>query len=158
IAFNGTGIVAGSLDELGLDAPPILGNAGNATVSADFIKLAGRAARISSVAQGTGKAGSIVLASKGDLIIEDGANVLVSSDFSKGGDVQLVAKQRLTLMSGTVSAAGRKGGGNVTITQPVFVILDHSRVLASATAGAGGVISIDSDFLLQSDSLLDASS
>jgi len=59
----------------------------------------------------------------------------------------------------TAAVGGGLGdGGNVSI-DPEFVILDNSRVLASAVGGDGGNIRIVTDYFISSgDSVLDASS
>lgn len=59
----------------------------------------------------------------------------------------------------TSSVAGGTGnGGNITISNPTFTVLDGSQIIADAARGRSGNIQIETDFLLASpDSRVEAS-
>lgn len=80
---------------------------------------------------------------------------------SGGGNISLnIEQQFLSLQSAvTAKAQGIHDGGNISIQKPNITVLDQTEILASAYAGHGGNIMLQTDFLLTSPHyLMDASS
>lgn len=115
---------------------------------------------VSAAASGSGDAGRIELQA-GHALLLDHARVLTATDASAGGDVSLQAVALVRLEGSQVSTSvhgGDGGGGNISV-DPVNLLLLDSRLLANAWGGPGGNISLSADWLLlDSHSMLDASS
>jgi filamentous hemagglutinin family protein len=173
IAVLQGGIVSASSIPLG--AVRDSGSAGRVTLTASrSIEIAGhhaldpaqRSAVSSNVVEriagqsGTGgaRAGLVTLAAPSLRI--DGGQVLASAPDSDGGEISILARDRVHLVGGEISASvGGGTGGNIAI-DPTFVILeDGSRIVANAGAGTGGNIRISAQNLfLFPGSTIDASS
>jgi large exoprotein involved in heme utilization and adhesion len=109
-------------------------------------------------AEATGKAGAIALQAN-EVHLTNGA-ITTNAVTADGGNIDIVARDRLHLIHGEITATVNNGtGGNITI-DPTFVILDqNSKVIAQAGTGTGGNIRITADVLLVSlDSVISASS
>ncbi len=110
---------------------------------------------------GTGEAGEVLITTN-TLHVTDGGNITTSADHAGGGDIHLTVANQLYLRQGllTTSVAGGIGdGGNITIDNPQFVVINHGQIIAQADAGHGGNIRIIADqFLKTPDSLVSASS
>jgi large exoprotein involved in heme utilization and adhesion len=111
--------------------------------------------------EGRGLGGDIAITAHDSLKLLNGGAIVTETDFADGGSVSIRAKNLVYLKDSeiTTSVGARSGdGGNITI-DPVFVVLDNSRILANAVSGDGGNIRIVSQFFLASpDSLVQASS
>jgi hypothetical protein len=118
---------------------------------------------ISSEGLGEGTAGNVSLAVKGSLELREGSAVLARAA-TRGGEVNIRVGELLYLAHSTLSAAaegtGRgDDGGNVSVGQPRFLVLNDSRILARAVGGDGGDIQLAARSLVSdTDSRLDASS
>jgi large exoprotein involved in heme utilization and adhesion len=109
-------------------------------------------------AEATGKAGAISLRANEVHVL--GGAITTNATTADGGNIDIVARDRLHLVRGEITATVNDGtGGNITI-DPTFVILDqHSKVIAQAGTGTGGNIQITADVLLVSlESVISASS
>jgi large exoprotein involved in heme utilization and adhesion len=153
ISFTGefSGVYSGSSGD---------GTGGNITLRAREIRLAD-GARVSARSKGTGDAGSIEIAAGVSFISTD-SKVITASDNADGGNTTITAPYMVHLKNSeiTASVGGGAGtqGGNISI-DPVYVILDHSKIIANAYAGQGGNIRIVSNvFLADPYSVVDASS
>jgi large exoprotein involved in heme utilization and adhesion len=139
--------------EVSARSTPGLGDAGEIFASFAAEGLIGKPP-----AEATGKAGAISLqASEIHLL---GGAITTNAATADGGDIGIVARDRLHLIHGEITATVNDGtGGNITI-DPTFVILDqHSKVIAQAGTGTGGNIQITADVLLVSlESVISASS
>ncbi|MCX5737853.1 MAG: hypothetical protein NTZ61_05035, partial [Proteobacteria bacterium] len=105
-----------------------------------------------------GKAGVISLQANAVHLL--GGAITTNATTADGGDIEIVARDRLHLVHGEITATVNDGtGGNITI-DPTFVILDqNSKVIAQAGTGTGGNIQISADVLLVSlESVISASS
>jgi filamentous hemagglutinin family protein len=78
------------------------------------------------------------------------------------GRIEIRAENLIELSDSGISSSVRGGagsGGNISIGEPEFVILNHSSIRANAYEGKGGNIHIVADqFVRSSDSIVDASS
>lgn len=159
----GTGLVAASVYNPRVSE--VSGSAGTIVVSARSIELTGPNAVVASFAQTqAGNAGTVILASKENLTITDGAKVRVESDYTEGGDVYLSGGSQVYLHNAFVLAKSKSGkGGNIAIPRllpeqwpanlspppdwtpgvtPEFVILNHSVLDASSDSGVGGNVGV----------------
>jgi hypothetical protein len=105
-----------------------------------------------------GKAGAISLQANEIHVL--GGAITTNATTADGGNIDIVARDRLRLVHGEITATVNDGtGGNITI-DPTFVILDqNSKVIAQAGTGTGGNIQISADVLLVSlESVISASS
>ena len=118
---------------------------------------------ISTGSTGTGNAGNLQITVNGTLELENAA-IITRSTESGGGNIQIQTPARIHLVNSkiTAQAQGLKAehqGGNVTLTNQDFCILNNSLILASAKQGHGGDIRIHSANFIQSpNSTLDAAS
>jgi large exoprotein involved in heme utilization and adhesion len=138
------------------------GAGGNLSIAVGQLTLR-EGGTISAESQGTGPAGSLSVCVDGPLTIEN-ANLTTHASQAGGGNLQVETLARIDLRNSkiTARAEGRKredSGGNVTVHNQNFLILDNSQMLASAIGGDGGNIEITSKhFLSTPNSRLDASS
>ena len=135
------------------------GPGGNIRIEAPRVAI-NSGAQVSASSEGLGTAGSIEIVTADRLTLTQGA-IRTDARESDGGNIGIQAGNRLHLIGSEISTSvggGAGSGGNITI-DPVFVILQDSRIAANAFGGAGGNISIVADyFLISPDSTLDASS
>jgi filamentous hemagglutinin family protein len=132
--------------------------AGDIHITATQLNL-GNQATISSSSSGTGDAGSIEIIDLNEFRSRQ-ASVTTEATQADGGNITIRAKDLLFLKNSAITASVKQGGngGNIDI-DPVFTILDNSRIIAQAEDGTGGNIKITTDFLLKSgNSSIDASS
>jgi len=117
-------------------------------------------ARVTAQSSGTGNAGNIRIVVADRLEVEN-ASLTTEAVNADGGNVVLLVGSLLLLRQGEVSTAvgtGQGNGGNIFI-DPVFVVLDSSRIVANAFGGSGGNILIVADhFIATPDSVVEASS
>jgi len=132
-------------------------DAGAISLRADMVRLES-GAEVSSASFSTGRAGTIQVEAA-DSLVQSNSSISTSALLSDGGDIRLQAGWLVHLRDADVTAEVSNGvGGNVTI-DPVFVVLENSRIKASATAGTGGNILITADHVFKNPaSILDASS
>jgi large exoprotein involved in heme utilization and adhesion len=122
---------------------------GNITLRATTVDLANNV-NISSQSFGTGNAGSVTILAA-DTIRTDNSRITASANQAGGGSITLRAAD-IRLQNGSLIntnvAEGIGGGGNITITAPIFIALEDSDILANANQGRGGNITINSDAFL----------
>jgi len=135
------------------------GGGGAIALGAQQVQLTASAS-ISAQSIGTGDAGNIFIQA-GDSFVSRNSAVTTEAAQADGGNIEFHVGRLFHLVNSeiTTSVGGGAGnGGNITI-DPQFVILDSSRIIASAIGGNGGNITIVAGvFLASPDSLLDASS
>ncbi len=117
--------------------------------------------KVSSFSSGTGDAGPITLTGLDQILLANGT-VTTEASQASGGVITLNAAQLIRLTDSTVTASVQGGsqtrGGDIAI-DPDFVILENSRIVATAIAGNGGDITIRAGtFLADPSSLVSASS
>ncbi len=160
------------------------GDGGAVHLTTDNVRLENNAQiASSSIAPGNGGGGSVAITATGSVTVSD-SRIRTSSDLSAGGNIQvsagtaiqlhnssvtaqaaadggeisLIAPRIIRLVGSLVTAEAGNNGGNIII-DPIYVILDNSRIIANAVNGAGGDIQITTDvFLVSPDSVVSASS
>ncbi|MCV6638881.1 filamentous hemagglutinin N-terminal domain-containing protein [Candidatus Albibeggiatoa sp. nov. NOAA] len=134
---------------------------GNIQIQAEDIDLNNSLITASSLREGT--AGNLQLDTH-NLTLHQTSILSTSALQSGGGNISLnIQQQFLSLQSAiTAKAEGQQAthnGGNVTIQSPQLTVFDQTEIFASAYAGHGGDIVLQTDYLLTSPNyLLDASS
>jgi filamentous hemagglutinin family protein len=103
-----------------------------------------------------GRAGAISINSDNSILLNSQAVISTSAPNSGGGDITVSAPQQVYLLDSTFTAEADGNGGNLTVTRPVFFILNHGNLISHSFHGNGGNISILSDFFFQSASVIDA--
>ncbi|HEX2825959.1 MAG TPA: filamentous hemagglutinin N-terminal domain-containing protein [Burkholderiales bacterium] len=115
---------------------------------------------IRSTSSAAGEAGNIALDAGGSLIMLRSA-ITTEANRADGGNIFIKANDILRMTDSEITTSVGSGfgnGGNITI-DPIFVVLDSSRIIANAFGGNGGNIDISTDALLKSgDSTISASS
>ena len=134
---------------------------GHITLSADNrIMLAG-GSEISVQSTGLGNAGNITITA-GEEFLSTNSALTTQAGHASGGNVTVTAANTAQFTNSQINASVEGStttvGGNITI-DPQFVILQNSQILAQATQGQGGNISITTNALVSdARSLVDASS
>ena len=133
------------------------GKAGNLNLEATKDIRIENGAVVSTESFGEGDAGNIVLKAD-DIIRLDQGFVTTKAEKASGGDIKLNAANTIHLIDSTLESlvGGDKNseGGNISL-DPQFVILQTSRIDATATAGFGGNIEIIGDVILADSFSLD---
>jgi len=149
--FSGTtGILLGS------------GDSGNITLAADQSVTLSNGASVSASSTGPGNTGNIQIDAGNQFAMTD-STVTTEATQAGGGTIKITTTPSGTvqLTNSMISASvldGMGGGGSVNI-DPQFVILQNSQILATATQGPGGNISITTNLLLpDANSVISASS
>jgi hypothetical protein len=138
------------------------GVAGSILVEAQRISMmdgASISSRNDSNASGLRNAGSVTL-KPGILTMRDG-RLEVSAVNGNGGDLLIDGAMLVDILGSDLVAEVSKDagtGGNVRIDGARYVLLDDTRVTASAMAGAGGNIAVNPLVLFQQFTTFDASS
>jgi len=132
------------------------GNGGNINIEAGSVSLETQAS-IQSASEGTGRAGAISIQSAQNVLLTGNSTISTSAPNSGGGNITVSAPQQVYLLDSTFTAEADGDGGNLTVTGPVFFILNHGNLISHSFHGNGGNISILSDFFFQSASVIDAS-
>ncbi|WP_174627009.1 filamentous hemagglutinin N-terminal domain-containing protein [Candidatus Methylobacter favarea] len=138
------------------------GDAGNISVSAKTIELRNQGTISAfSGARSLGKAGNIIIREVDNLNLKSGSTIETEAIQADGGNIDVRARDLVFLIDSAITASVQSStgkGGNITI-DPIFVILDNSKIIANAFGGPGGNIRIVADqFIASPDSIVDASS
>jgi filamentous hemagglutinin family protein len=94
-------------------------------------------------------AGTVSIASETDIFLENGS-VTVQASVGNAGRIALAARNVLSMRDSQLLAEAGLNGGDIFI-DPVFVILEHSRISANAVAIGGNI-------LLQADNFFSSAS
>jgi filamentous hemagglutinin family protein len=134
------------------------GDAGSISISTPVLTMNG--GMIRSTSDGAGLAGNIVIHADQSLRMAGGAEISTRALLSDGGNISIFAHDLVYLKDSSITTLVQSGsgtGGNIFI-DPVFVVLDNSRIIASADGGNGGNINIVAGNFLSQNSVVDASS
>ena len=135
---------------------------GDITISAGQSVTLENGSLITASSKGEGNAGNIVI-NAGQFYTSTNSSVTTKADHASGGNITVLASGMVHLTNSEINASveGSKEtvGGNILI-DPVYVILENSKILAQATQGQGGNINIFYTGALLADpsSIIDASS
>jgi len=137
------------------------GDAGEIRLNASDLFLSDKGS-ISTSAEGGGNAGTVAVHAADSVKIEDHAAITTEAVGAGGGRIIIEAGNLLYVSDAEMTTSVKDGtgnGGDITIGNPRFVILNHSAVRANAYEGAGGNIRITAQHFIQSGTaLLEASS
>jgi filamentous hemagglutinin family protein len=139
------------------------GNAGDISLLAQNITL-NNVSEIQTASFGEGNAGEINIISH-NLSLSNECVIGSLAVQAGGGNIELSISNKINLVNDswiTAETFGRKpedSGGNLTVENPKFFILNNSLLRTTAYVGNGGNISIIVDqFISSSDTIIDASS
>jgi large exoprotein involved in heme utilization and adhesion len=141
---------------------PDAGVGGNITLTAGQSVTISNGASVSASSTGPGNTGNIQIDAGNQFAMTNGS-VTTQANLASGGTIKITTTPSGTvqLTNSLISASvldGTGGGGSVNI-DPQFVILQNSQILAQATQGPGGNISITTNLLLpDANSVISASS
>ncbi len=159
---DGAGITSGAYGDTA-DA----GAGGSITIHAGQLTLSGtsrdgQATTINAESTGPGRAGDISINVSGTLRVSGGAEIATRASLADGGNISLSVGELLKLSQSSITTTvggGLGNGGNITIGQPAFVVLNQGLIQANAYGGNGGNIRIVTDRLVAStNSRIEASS
>jgi filamentous hemagglutinin family protein len=126
------------------------GTGGDLVLQARDIELTDGAV-ISAASSGTGNAGRVTIQAT-DMFRSVNSTVTTEAKQADGGDIELNTDARIRLINSEITATVGGGpetvGGNITIIDPEFVILENSQIIANAFEGQGGNIRINAGVLL----------
>lgn len=135
------------------------GDGGNIFLHGVDVRLS-NGSNISAESSGTGNAGDIS-AQADNSFISHNSTITTSTTHSDGGNIMIKGGSLVQLVNTDITTnvqGGAGSGGNINIDPPT-VILNHSKIIASAIGGNGGNINIVAGvFLTSPDSVIDASS
>jgi len=136
------------------------GDGGNIVIQADHLLLTNDST-ITAKSLGTGNAGDI-LVSANTINLTGQSAITTEAKNAAGGNISVTTPNLLYVRGGQITTSvgtGKGRGGDITISGPVFVVLDKGQIKAQTDEGHGGNIRITSDqFIKSSDSLVSASS
>jgi len=126
------------------------GNGGSIRVVAPVVVIQDGGA-ISARSRGAGQAGSIAIAARSQLEMDEGA-ITTESEQSGGGQITLRVGRLIDLRDSSIESSVARLAGNAgdIMIDPDFLVLDNSFILARANAGRGGNIRISADQLVVS--------
>ncbi|MBV8776539.1 MAG: hypothetical protein JO258_05010, partial [Alphaproteobacteria bacterium] len=136
------------------------GIGGDIVITSPTVTLTGKGPQITAQSFGSGNAGSITV-NANTLTLTGGASISTEAAQANGGDITLNIGHLLLLVDSeiTTSVNGAFGNGGNILIDPLFVVLNHSRIIANAVGGNGGNITILADeFVSSADSVIQASS
>jgi large exoprotein involved in heme utilization and adhesion len=136
------------------------GTGGTITLQANQVQLS-NGSLITAGSSGLGNAGNIVI-NAGQNYTSTNSAVTTQAAQASGGNITVLATDQVYLtnsqLNASVQGSSTTVGGNIVI-DPQFVILQNSQIIAQATQGQGGSISITTNvFLPDSGSVVSASS
>lgn len=112
---------------------------------------------------GAGDAGDIHVTAH-TITLLDNTTIRSAANTSGGGNITLTLPDSglLFLLHSELTSSVRSGvgsGGNITVMNPQFIVLNDARIVARADTGNGGDITLTADmFLTTPDTVIDASS
>ena len=131
---------------IGDTAPQIAIKAKNLTLK--------NAGQITTLAGTQAEAGDILLETKEKVHLLYGSKIITAAHLGDGGDITIKTRDYVYLNDSQIKTSvstteGSARGGNIWI-DPHFVVLNDSTILAETYNGAGGDITIITDFFMQS--------
>jgi hypothetical protein len=139
------------------------GAGGSIAIAAGEVLLTNNGSIFAASVDSSGNAGNISITAD-DLLMFGESDILTLSTASAGGNIIIRADNLVYVVDSRIeSAAGgvtpNDSGGNISVADPAFLILNSAIVSASANAGNGGNIDMATDaFVGSSDSIVTATS
>ncbi|MFB2939355.1 filamentous hemagglutinin N-terminal domain-containing protein [Aerosakkonemataceae cyanobacterium BLCC-F154] len=144
---NGARVAAASLTQASLN-PLAQGKAGNVTIRANNVEVAGvgknidgtaNPAQISVLSTGEGVPGSLNIDSSSILLNNQG-NISAASQKGTGGNVNLNSRNIILSRQGAISADAGAGGkeGNININTEIMILSGGSKIFTDAESPTGG--------------------
>jgi len=145
---------------------------GNINVYADTVNIDGKVNKVdiptsglyagsSSAKTNAGIAGNITIEAD-NILLSNAGQMTTATQNAGGGNIILNNSGMLYIQNTTMNTSvhgGSGDGGNISIENPIFVVLNQGQIIARADKGSGGNIHIKSDqFITSSNSIIDASS
>jgi large exoprotein involved in heme utilization and adhesion len=135
-----------------------LGPSGNIKITAGSMTLASGSS-IKAAGEADGPAGGVTIHVAGDVTLTDHSDLQVSAFNNNGGDITVTAGGNIRLINSEMTAQASQNGGNINLATPAaadgtkltgqsLVYLLKSTLTAEATAGNGGNITIDPQFVV----------
>jgi large exoprotein involved in heme utilization and adhesion len=123
---------------------------GNITFSGGQAVRLNGGSSITASSTGVGDAGNIVIHA-GNAFVSQNGSVTTEATHASGGNITITARNLVQLTDSQINASvqgnAASTGGNIVI-DPQFTILQNSQILAQATQGQGGTISITTNNML----------
>ncbi len=141
---NGSFIMAGC-------GPGSLGKGGDIEIKTDTLRL-NNSLGITSQSEGEGPAGNINL-TVNDTFTINSSSVNTGTTQSDGGDISIRTGSLLHLKDGSVTTSVQGGegtGGNISVSDSEFLVMNRSHIKADAHGGDGGSIFIGAEHFLAS--------
>lgn len=144
IFIDGRGTPTGIAAQSG---PKSSGNGGTIRVESLGTLTLTDSGGITSSSFSTGWAGDISVSAPA-IELKGTSGILSEALMADGGNIDILCRDylRLTDSAVTTSVAGGQGSGGNIVVDPVFIILDDSRIIANAHEGSGGNIRLVSDY------------
>ena len=137
------------------------GAGGTISLTADQNFTLSNGATVSASSSGLGNAGNITLGANNTILI-DKATVTTEAREALGGNIKLIAGNRIDLTDSQVTSFVKQGSGNAGSINfdPDFIVIKNSIIKSTANTGNGGDINLTahSAILIDPSSDLDASS
>jgi filamentous hemagglutinin family protein len=128
----------------------------------DRIAISGIYGNSFSNANDAGESGTIKIKTTNNINLTEGALINTSTQQAGGGHITITTPNLLYLQEGGITTsvhAGKGSGGDISIENPTFVVLNQGKIKAQADEGHGGDIYIKSEqFIASNNSLISASS
>ena len=109
-----------------------------------------------------GQAGTITIHASEGIHLSAHSQMTTEAVSAGGGTITIEASPLVELTDSRITTSVQEGlgnGGDITVSKPMFVIMDNGKIIAQAYEGRGGNIRISSKELITSpDSLVSASS
>ena len=144
---------AGGIFSRSIGTSPEAGSGGNIDLKAGQSVRLNNGSTISAESTGAGDAGDIFI-DAGQNYTSTDSEVTTRAEQASGGNITVIATNMFQLInskfSASVQGAKETVSGNITIDPP-YVVLQHSQILAQATQGEGGDISITANLFLPDD-------
>ncbi len=137
------------------------GTAGDIYLQINNLKLNNNAS-ITSAGDNSGNAGTIAVNANDSINLSGNSTLNTDAQSAGGGIIKISAENNLTLSNANISTDvmdGTGNGGDISIGNPEFVILNQGQITADAYEGDGGAIFINTDNYIKSqDSKITATS
>ncbi|HIE02353.1 MAG TPA: hypothetical protein EYP59_19065 [Thiotrichaceae bacterium] len=166
IRVNATNsIIASGYDEQGSQSGIVSntlgsGKGGDIFINTHHLTLSNQSA-VSANSFGIGDAGNLQIKAN-QITLAQGGEITSAAAQAVGGNIRISASTLINLQDSeiTTSVHGGKGnGGNITIENPPFIVLDKGQIKAQAEEGQGGnILIISKQFITYNESLISASS